>query len=326
MEKRWIFWVVACIASAIQETEYQETAETTGYSCSQVCRIPPFTNRESKESIMDTDEFKPWLNRWELIPDGTPLITHTSQLLPVKTATDGMKAMLKITADKDEQTGNALMAWWGGNGAAQVIAYENEAILLERAVGSASLSAMSREGQDDKACRIMCLAANRLHTSQKHPLPQLTPLHEWFFPLKAAARKYRGILTRSAEISEELLSTPYDVVALHGDLHHDNILDFGSSGWLAIDPKGVKGERGFDYANIFTNPDLANPVPQVATVPEIFKQRLTTVTEMAGLDRERLLMWIIVWCGLSTTWLLESNETISTTLKVAELAIAELDQ
>jgi len=45
---------------------------------------------------------------------------------------------------------------------------------------------------------------------------------------------------------------------------------------------------------------------------------------MAGLDRERLLKWIIAWCGLSMTWSLESNDRISTTLDVAKLAIAEL--
>lgn len=269
--------------------------------------------------------FHPWLNYWKLVPDGMPLITHTSQFLPVKTATNGMKTMLKITDDESEQIGNALMVWWGGNGAAKVIAHQKKAILLERATGLTSLSAMSWEGQDAEACRIICFTANRLHISRKQPLPQLPSLHDWFCPLKPAARRYGGILTRCAEISEELLSTPRDVVTLHGDLHHGNVLDFGISGWLAIDPKGVKGERGFDYANIFTNPDLGNPVPQVATVPEIFKQRLKIVAEIACLDKERLLMWILAWCGLSTAWLLESNEPVSITLEIAKLAIAELN-
>jgi streptomycin 6-kinase len=275
---------------------------------------------------MDMFRLKPWLDRWDLIPDGAPFITHTSQLIPVKTAAQGIKTMLKVTDDVDEQAGNALMVWWEGNGAAQVIAHENEAILLSRATGLASLSVMSREGQDDVACRILCHTANRLHTSPKQSLPQLTPLHAWFYPLKSAAVKYGGILTRCAEISEELLSSPRDVVALHGDLHHGNVLDFESSGWLAIDPKGLLGERAFDFANIFTNPDLANPEPPVATVPATFQQRLSIVTRVADLDRERLLKWIIAWCGLSTAWSLESNETVSTTIKVAELAMNELEQ
>ncbi|EJH9323021.1 APH(6) family putative aminoglycoside O-phosphotransferase, partial [Salmonella enterica subsp. enterica serovar Typhimurium] len=85
-----------------------------------------------------------------------------------------------------------------------------------------------------------------------------------------------------------------------------------------------KGERGFDYANIFTNPDLSNPVPGIAVVPEMFKQRLKIVTETAGLDRKRLLMWIIAWCGLSAAWSLESNDTASVATKIAELALFEL--
>lgn len=270
--------------------------------------------------------FRPWLSRWNLIPDGAPFITHSSQLLPVKTAAGGIKAMLKITDDKDEQTGNALMAWWEGNGAAPVIAHENEAILLERAMGLTSLSSMSRQGQDIEVCRIICFTANRLHTFQKPTELQLRPLHDWFSALKPAARKYGGILTHCFEISEKLLSTQRDVVTLHGDLHHSNVLNFGASGWLAIDPKGLKGERGFDYANIFTNPDLSNPIPEIAVVPKIFKQRLNIVTEAADLDRERLLMWICAWCGLSAAWSLESNDTVSVTTKIAELAISELHQ
>lgn len=275
---------------------------------------------------MGNNVFKPWLIRWDLIPDGVPLTTPTSQLLPVRTVAGGVKAMLKIADDADEQAGNALMAWWQGNGAAQVIAHENEAILLARATGSRSLSALSREGQDAEACRILCLTANKLHAIPKRPFPSLAPLREWFHPLKSTAQSEGGLLARSAEIADELLSTPRDVVALHGDLHHGNVLDFGASGWLAIDPKGLTGERGFDFANIFTNPDLSNPVPCVATIPAIFKQRLHIVSRMAGLDRKRLLKWIIAWCGLSTTWFLESNATVSTTLEVAKLAIRELDQ
>lgn len=275
---------------------------------------------------MDNYAFKPWLSRWQLIPDGTPFATHSSQFLPVKTATDGTRAMLKITDDKFEQNGNALMAWWAGNGAARVIAQENEAIVLQRATGRASLSAMSRGGEDQEACRILCLTAGRLHALQKPPIPQLISLDEWFYALKPAARKYGGFLTRCAEISQELLSTPRDVVVLHGDLHHGNVLDFATSGWLAIDPKGLIGERGFDYANIFTNPDLSHPLPEIASVAEIFQQRLNTVCQTADLERERLLKWIVAWCGLSTAWSLESHETVAVTTAVAALAMAELDR
>ena len=34
-------------------------------------------------------------------------------------------------------------------------------------------------------------------------------------------------MLKSAAAARDLLATPRDVVVLHGDIHHDNILDFG---------------------------------------------------------------------------------------------------
>lgn len=121
-----------------------------------------------------------------------------------------------------------------------------------------------------------------------------------------------------------LLSSPHDEVVLHGDLHHGNILDFGTRGWLAIDPKGLLGERGFDYANIFTNPDLAEPSRPVAIEPERFTQRVNIVSEIARIERQRLLMWIVAWCGLSSVWFLQEGDSATIPLRVAELAMTEL--
>lgn len=132
-------------------------------------------------------------------------------------------------------------------------------------------------------------------------------------------------MMRCAELAKSLFSSPREVVVLHGDLHHNNVLDFGVSGWLAIDPKGLIGERGFDYANIFTNPDLADTTTSVAIEPETFVQRVDVVSEVAELERERLLMWIAAWCGLSSAWFLEEGDNAAITLRVAELAIAELE-
>ncbi|MDA8518833.1 aminoglycoside phosphotransferase family protein [Citrobacter sp. Igbk 16] len=270
--------------------------------------------------------FQTWLRHWALIPDGNPVMTRTSALLPVTTIKEGRKAMLKLTDDEIERTGGELMVWWNGSGAAQVIAHDHGATLLVRATGADSLSAMSRTGEDAQACRILCNTARQLHRPANASTPVLTPLRHWFRHLAPAAKIYGGVMTRCAEIANELFSSPQDEVVLHGDLHHGNVLDFGPAGWLAIDPKGLLGERGFDYANIFTNPDLADPRVAIATDPNIFKQRVQLVSEIAGIERQRLLMWIAAWCGLSSAWFLEDGENAAITLRVAELAIAELDE
>lgn len=273
---------------------------------------------------MESRLFNTWLNRWGLTPDGEPVETHTSQLLPVVVIRDDQKAILKITDDDSERIGCELMVWWNGNGAAKVFAHAAGAILLERATGTGSLADMSWTGNDAQACRIICHAASRLHFSRNASTPALTPLHHWFSDLAPAAKKHGGILTRCAAVANVLLSSPQDEVVLHGDLHHGNILDFGTRGWLAIDPKGLLGERGFDYANIFTNPDLTEPTRPVAIEPETFTQRVNIVSEIARIERQRLLMWIVAWCGLSSVWFLQEGDSATVPLRIAELAMAEL--
>ncbi|BBR39684.1 aminoglycoside O-phosphotransferase APH(6)-Ic [Aeromonas veronii] len=269
--------------------------------------------------------FEPYLLRWGLVRDGEPVTTPAATLLPV--LRHGEPAMLKLSSNEDQQRGAALMEWWNGEGAAQVFARDQTALLLERAVGSLSLADMARGGYDDEACRILCATAARLHTARPEILPELAPLEYWFRDLDPAAVKYGGILVRCAETAQSLLAEPRECGVLHGDLHHDNVLDFGSRGWLAIDPHGLLGERGFDFANIFTNPDLSDPNHPVATEPGRFARRLTVITETARMDRQRLLCWILAWTGLSAAWFLGDDDPLARIdLNIAELAAAELDR
>jgi streptomycin 6-kinase len=264
--------------------------------------------------------FEPFLSRWSLSPDGEPISTHSSSLLPVRSGE--VPAMLKIAHGEEERNGAELMVWWGGDGAARVLAHEGDAILLERAVGVRSLEAMVRAGRDDDATRIICAAATRLHAPRPESLPAtLVPLTRWFRDLEPGAAKYGGYLSRAAPIARELLATPRDIVVLHGDVHHGNVLDFESRGWLAIDPKGLIGERGFDYVNLFRNPDL-----ETATLPGRFERRLTLVTELTGLDRIRLLKWIVAFTGLSAAWVLNDGEVPDDDLAVGALALEGLER
>lgn len=269
--------------------------------------------------------FDSYLSKWRLVPDGEPIVTHAARLLPV--LRHGEAAMLKLSLEKDERLGGAVMEWWNGEGAARVLAREDHALLLERATGPASLSEMARTGHDDEAYRILCRTAARLHAPRTTSRPALTPLAQWFRELAPAARTHGGILVRCAETAEVLLRDQREIVVLHGDLHHDNVLDFGERGWLAIDPKHIVGERGFDFANIFTNPDLADPTRPVATQPGRFARRLDIVAEAAKLDRLRLLCWILAWTGLSAAWFLGDGDPMAEIdLQIAKFAAAEIDR
>jgi streptomycin 6-kinase len=269
--------------------------------------------------------FEAYLRRWDLVPDGAPIMTRTARLLPV--SRNGAPAMLKLSFEQEERLGGVLMEWWAGDGAARVFARDDDALLLERATGKASLTHFARSGRDDEACRILCATASRLHAPRSKPLPELIPLAEWFRDLAPAADKFGGILCRCAATARQLLADQREVCVLHGDLHHANVLDFGARGWLAIDPKRLIGDRAFDFANIFGNPDLADPDHPVATDAARFVWRLDIVAEAASLERTRLLRWILAWSGLSAAWFLNDGDPLSgIDLRIAALAAAELDR
>jgi len=262
--------------------------------------------------------FGPYLTRWTLAPDGSPFATHSSDLLPVRRS-DGTPAMLKIPREAEERRGSFLMTWWRGDGAARVLAHDGDALLLERATGRLSLSAMVREGRDDEATRILCAVAARLHAPRPHPRPDLAPLDHWFRQLAPAAARYGGILAKADVLARHLLTSQRDIVPLHGDIHHDNVLDFGPRGWLAIDPKGLVGERTFDFANI-----LRDPEDQPDFVVENVGRRSHVLAQAAGVERTRLLQWVLAFAGLSAAWILEDGMTPDLDLAVAERAAAEL--
>jgi streptomycin 6-kinase len=259
-----------------------------------------------------------YLARWGLTPDGAPIITHSSNLLPVRCGE--APAMLKIAVAPEERRGAALMVWWNGEGAARVLAHDGDALLMERAIGEDSLVEMARNGRDDQANRILSEVAAKLHAPKDYPPPStLVPLSRWFEALGPAASRFGGIWGQAAATARELLASQQEVVVLHGDVHHGNVLDAGLRGWLAIDPKGLVGERGFDFANIFCNPDL-----EIATARGRLARQASVVAAAAGLDRVRLLKWILAYAGLSAAWTLEEGQQPELALAVAELAASEI--
>jgi streptomycin 6-kinase len=289
----------------------------TNWNQSQIATESP----NESEAIL----FKRYLDQWQLVADGEPVITPTAQLLPVLRR--GEVAMLKLSDNLDQKRGAELLAWWGGEGAARILERDENAILIERATATRSLADMARFGDDDEACRILCATADKLHRKRAAALPELVHLSLWFGELEAAAARHGGILRSSFDTAQMLLAAPREEGVLHGDLHHDNVLEFGGRGWLAIDPHALFGEREFEFANIFTNPDLSDPSRPVATQPGCFQRRLGVVAEASNLEPRRLLQWILAWTGLSAAWFMSDDDPLAEVdLRIAALAHAELNR
>lgn len=258
---------------------------------------------------------EPYLTRWQLVLDGDPIETHAGTVWPVRRGSTLL--VLKRARYEEEQRGAEVMRWWDGHGAARVHAIDGDAVLLERATGPRSLHALALDGRDDEATRILCAVAGQLHAPRVAPPPSLVSLDTWFEPLFPAAL-HHSVLAPAATVARALLASPQEPCVLHGDLHHDNVLD-SPRGWLAIDPKSLVGERTFDFANLVRNPGATLP-----RSPARFARQVEVIADAGGVDRTRLLQWILAFAGLSAAWIFGDGDEPSLDLAIAALAATAL--
>lgn len=199
--------------------------------------LPSHWNVRDPELIAETFSSRIWKVR---LADGGPAI---------------VKALKPFDDVADELRGAHYLSWRDGAGAVRLLGLEGRQMLLEHA-GDRLLADELNEQGDRHATDIANEVLARLFSPSDAPPPaDLQPLRQRYESLfnKARADRDAGVdslYVEAAAIAERLLSNPYELRVLHGDLHHDNIL-LGARGWLAIDPKGLLGDPGFDAANLF---------------------------------------------------------------------------
>lgn len=200
----------------------------------------------------------------------------------------GEPVVLKVARIEEERRGGRLMAWWSRHGGLPVLEADDDAILMRRA-GRSLLDLPA-----DEADRVLLETALALHAMPSPPASvALVPLRTWFHDLVDEPQT-DPVLAAAASIARDLLAEAGPSVALHGDLHHGNVLELDGQ-WVAIDPKGLIGAPEFDLANLF-----CNPTEEVAGAR--LDGRLGRAAEVAGVDRDRLRAWVLAWCGLSLAW------------------------
>lgn len=263
-------------------------------------------------------------SRWNVSDPVLIAETFSSRIWKVR-LDDGRPAVVKALKPfddvGDELRGAHYLSWREGVGAVRLLGFEEQNMLLEYAGDRLLVDELNEHG-DRHATEIAAEVMTKLFSPSDGPPPaDLQPLRERFASLfrKAEADRNAGresLYVEAAEIAERLLSNPFDVRVLHGDLHHDNILH-GQRGWLAIDPKGLLGDPGFDAANFFYNPlerhGLTRDPEHIAYMAETFAGTL-------GQNPATILDHAIAWGCLSSSWHAEDENTAE---EESELAVVE---
>lgn len=223
---------------------------------------------------------------------------------------DGTKAVLKVSRYRmDTQTEIAALRLWNGEGAAHLLEADEGAgaLLLERLEPGKTLAEVA-ESDDDTATLIASSTLRRLW----RPAPAhhgLQSLESWcaaYDRNRDALRRGDGgfpthLFRRADAVRRDLIASTDAPMVLHGDLHHFNVLRARRAPWLAIDPKGLIGDRGFDVGQFLKNP---GPVSSA-----INRRRLDIFCAELGLDRERVKAWCLVHAVLDACWDFEDGHS-----------------
>ena len=175
------------------------------------------------------------------------------------------------------------LRFWDGDGAVRLLAHdpERKTLLLERCVPGTPLGT-------DYDVAALGVAAGLMERLWREPPGEV----DWPRLDDVAARwarelpqRYPGRLAEEAVDAIAALTPVEDAVLCHQDLHGGNILRAEREPWLAIDPKPIVAERAYDTVAI-----VRDAQPALAEL----RRRLDALSELLGLDRERMRLWGVV--------------------------------
>jgi streptomycin 6-kinase len=260
------------------------------------------------------------LDHWDLTLDGDPMSGMASLVLPV-IQPSGVPAALKLQpVDWEHESEPVGLRIWAGDGIVRLLDHDHEtgAMLLERLHSDRPLSTVE---DDREATRILAELLARLVIVPAPPgMRHLSDIAgQMVADTPAAIGKLddsseRDLLTRWAATVAEVLDEPGDRM-LHWDLHYDNVLAAGREPWLAIDPKPLAGDPGFDIM-----PALGNRWDDIVATGDVSRAvrwRFDLLTGTLGLDRRRATAWTIARALQNCLWDIEDGETALHPMQVA---------
>lgn len=254
------------------------------------------------------------LDLWELTVTGGSMHGAVALVIPVRRR-DGTPAVLKLQPQDAETEGEpAALRVWNGDGAVRLLEHDpgTGAMLLE------ALDA-TRRLDDAPLDEAMGVIGGLLARLDSRPGPDgIRSLGAMSLLLAGRAGELavsgrvdaasRVCLDRWAGLARELAAEPGDRL-LHWDLHYENVLaplpGSGRGPWLAIDPKPLVGDPGFELL-----PALRNRWAEAEATGDPLREtrrRFDLLTERAGLDRERARAWTLVRVLEDSMWQMEGR-------------------
>jgi streptomycin 6-kinase len=224
---------------------------------------------------------------------------------------DGTPVVLKAGVPHPELFGEiAALRYFDGEGSVRLLdaVSDQGVMLLERLLPGTPLSNV----EDDE--QVTQIAAGVMQTLWI-PAPagcSFATVERWASGLQRLRACFDGgygpfpprLVDKAEGLFAELVGSDGAPSLINGDMHPGNILRSERSPWLAIDPKGVVGDRPFDAATFVCSIPRQ---PMESEMKGALKRRVDQLAELLGFERERLFGWALAQAVLSGWWSYEDH-------------------
>ncbi|MFT2018200.1 aminoglycoside phosphotransferase family protein [Streptomyces sp. 796.1] len=253
-------------------------------------------------------------DRWELRL-GPPIHGGSCSWVAPVTLPGGGPAVLKLTWPHREAAGEAQgLRTWGGAGAVRLLAADAEryALLVERCEPGTELGEAGDLAPDAR----LTAAADLLNDLWSAPPPTsglerlASVTREWATLVEQRMARLDpgydpGLVAIGVDLLRTLPGSAGREVVVHGDFNPGNVLASGRRPWLAIDPKPMVGDPGYDPWPLLTQ--LDEPFEYAAPAP-LLAHRYALVGDAVGEDPQRLLAWSVARTVESALWFAAMGE------------------
>lgn len=223
---------------------------------------------------------------------------------------DGTKAVLKLGFPEKNSVNFSeakMLELRAGDGLVKLLNFDREfcAMLLERALPGENLIGICKE--DDERATEIAISVMKGFWREAPVNAKFVNLEKWTEGLRRADETVfpQMSLKKARNYFMELIATSQKSFLLHGDLHHGNILSAKREPFLAIDPKGIIGDIGYEIS-VFLN----NPRSWILNHPNresILRKRIEMFAREFEIEPENLRRWAYAEAVLSAWWTMEDN-------------------
>jgi len=195
---------------------------------------------------------------------------------------------------------------------------KRRAMLLEKLTPGVNLKEIC--GKDDTKAVEITIGILRGLVKEAPRNSNFRGLEDWFDGLKKAdnTKFDNRFALKAFGFFEELAFASKQKFLIHGDLHHENILSAQREPFLAIDPKGVIGDIGYEIA-VFLNNHLVW-LSAEENLHEKLNDAVQRFSESFEITPRDLKNWAFAQMVLSAWWTFDENgENWQNDLTLAEI-------